>query len=132
MTESCRKLREKSFAFAVRIVKLVRFLEKERSEWVLSKQVMRSGTSVGANVRESRFAQSEADYVSKLSIALKEADETGYWLDLLHETDYITAEQFDSLNSDLDLLIGTLVNIVKASKRKFSTKPSSVSRSKAL
>ena len=122
MTESCLRLREKSFAFAVRIVKLVRFLETERNEWVLSKQVLRSGTSIGANVRESRFAQSTADYVSKLSIALKESDETGYWLELLQETELITAEQFESLNVDLNWLIGTLVNIVKASKRKFSAK----------
>ena len=122
MTESCLRLREKSFAFAVRIVKLVRFLEAERNERVLSRQVLRSGTSVGANVRESRFAQSTADYVSKLSIALKEADETGYWLELLHETKLITDEQFESLNVDLNWLTGTLVNIVKASKRKLSTK----------
>lgn len=85
MTEIGIKLRKKSFEFALRIVKLARFLETEKKDWVLSRQILKSGTSIGANVRESRFAQSTADFVSKLTIALKEAEETEYWLELLTE-----------------------------------------------
>ena len=116
MTEIGEKLRNNSFTFALRIVKLAQFLESRKKEKVLSKQVLRSGTSIGANVRESRFAQSKADFSAKLFIALKEAEETEYWLELLLASGYITQEQRDSLQGDLDWLIATLVNSVKKSK----------------
>ena len=117
MTEIGGKLRDNSFAFALRIVKLSQFLETRKKEKVLSRQILRSGTSIGANVRESRFAQSNADFVAKLFIALKEAEETEYWLDLLLSSEYITAEQHTSLRTDLDWLIATLVNSVKKAKK---------------
>ena len=117
MTDTGRKLREKSFTFATCIVKLAKSLENERKDRTLSRQILRSGTSIGANIRESRFAQSPSDFISKLSIALKEAEETQYWLELLLETDYLARNQYTSLNEQVDWLIGTLVNVVKSSKR---------------
>ncbi len=80
-------------------------------------QVLRSGTSIGANIREAQFAQSKADFVSKLSIALKEASETQYWVDLLSASGLVTKDQFDLLKADADWLVGTLVNVIKATKR---------------
>lgn len=101
-----------SKAFALRIIKLFEFLRDEKREFVISKQIYRSGTSIGANVAESPFAQSDADYIHKLRIALKEANETRYWLELLHESGKITHPEFDSLNNDLSTIIGTVVNII--------------------
>ena len=121
MTEIGIKLRKKSFEFALRIVKLARFLETEKKDWVLSRQILKSGTSIGANVRESRFAQSTADFVSKLTIALKEAEETEYWLELLTEAEMISEKQCASLQKDLNWIIATLVNSVKVSKRSLKT-----------
>ena len=121
MTEIGIKLRKKSFEFALRIVKLARFLETEKKDWVLSRQILKSGTSIGANVRESRFAQSTADFVSKLTIALKEAEETEYWLELLTAAEMITERQCASLQKDLNWIIATLVNSVKVSKRSLKT-----------
>ena len=89
---------------------------KEKKEFVISKQVYRSGTSIGANIAESIYAQSEADYINKLKISLKEASETKYWLELLHETEYINDVQFDSLHDENSKLIGTLVNIINSTK----------------
>ena len=89
-----------------------------KKEYVLSKQVLRSGTSIGANIRECKNAQSNADFVSKLSIALKEADETQYWLEVLTLSDYITKTEFASINQDVDELIAMLVSAIKTSKRK--------------
>ena len=90
----------------------------ERKEYVLSKQMLRSGTSIGANIAESRNAQSGADFTSKLSIALKEADETAYWFELLKATKYITEEEYDSVNMDLNELTAMLIAAVKSSKSK--------------
>jgi four helix bundle protein len=90
-------LREKSYSFALQIVQLAKELN-EKKEYVLSKQVLRSGTSIGAMVRESEFAQSKADFISKLSIALKETNETGYWLLLLKDSGYISEDAFSKLN----------------------------------
>ena len=98
--------------FAIRIVKLYVFLKEEKHEFVISKQIYRCGTSIGANIAESTYAQSPADYISKLSIALKEASETLYWLDLLKETDNITIEQYNSISNDIKTIIGTLINII--------------------
>ena len=121
MTEIGIKLRKKSFEFALRIVKLARFLETDKKDWVLSRQILKSGTSIGANVRESRFAQSTADFVSKLTIALKEAEETEYWLELLTAAEMISEKQRISLEKDLSWIIATLVNSVKVSKRSLKT-----------
>ena len=88
---------EKSFEFAVRIVNLYKFLTGEKKEFVMSKQLLRCGTSIGANVAEAQKGQSYADFLSKMCIASKEANETSYWLRLLHRTDYINREQFESL-----------------------------------
>ena len=109
-------VKEKSFRFAVRIVKLCEFLRETKSEHIISRQLLRCGTSIGANTAESRYAQSRADFVSKLSIALKEAAETDYWLRLLYETDYLTKKQFSSLMYDCDEIEKLLSAIVKTIK----------------
>jgi four helix bundle protein len=109
-------VKNKSFDFALRIVKLYQFLCDTKKEFVLSKQVLRSGTSIGANVRESEHGQSKADFISKLSIALKEANETDYWLELLYKSNYIDEVQYLSLKSDMDEILKLLVSIVKTSK----------------
>jgi four helix bundle protein len=109
-------VKEKSFRFSVRIVKLCRFLRETKKEHVMSKQLLRCGTSIGANVAESQQAQSRADFTSKLNIALKEAVETDYWLRLLYETGYLTKTQFVSIISDCDELEKLLVTIVKSTK----------------
>ena len=113
---------ELSKKFALRIVKLYIFLKEERKEYVMSKQIYRCGTSIGANIAESQFAQSDADYISKLSIALKETAETVYWLELLHETDFISTKQYESILNDAKTIIGTLVNIINKIKNKNSIK----------
>ena len=109
-------IREKSKAFAVRIVRFVKYLRDEKGEQVLSKQILRSGTSIGANIFESRNAQSKDDFVHKLSIALKEADETAYWLEVFLGAEIIDQSMYNSLYSDLDELISLLVSIIKSSK----------------
>lgn len=105
---------EKTKAFAIRIIKLYNMLRYDKKEYVLSKQLLRSGTSIGANTREAMRGQSKADFYSKLNIALKEADETSYWLELLHETDFITNKQFDSIHKDCEEIISLLVSITKS------------------
>jgi four helix bundle protein len=109
-------LKNKSYKFAIRIVRLSQHLKGEKKEYVLSKQVLRSGTSVGALIREAEFGQSRADFVSKMSIALKEANETDYWLCILKDTDYLDSKLFDSLQSDCKELIAMLVATVKTAK----------------
>ena len=108
----------KSLAFAVKIVKFCRYLCDEKKEYVLAKQLLRSGTSIGANVRESKNAQSDADFINKLSIALKEADETQYWLELLQMSEIITSDEFCEINNDVKELIAMLTTIVKKLKDK--------------
>ena len=110
-------IEDKSFEFAVRIVNLRKFLMKEKDEYLLSKQLLRSGTSIGANVAEAQRAQSKADFISKISIALKEANETNYWLKLLYRTDYMDEKQFESMVNDLDQIISILVSICNTSKQ---------------
>ena len=105
-----------SKAFAVRIIKLYKFLTDEKQVYVLSKQVLRSGTSIGANVRESVNAQSRMDFINKLNIALKEANETEYWLELLHESNMIDDIQFESIYNDCGKLVATLTKIIKTTK----------------
>ena len=109
-------VKEKSFRFAVRIVKLCKFLQEEKREYIMSKQLLRSGTSIGANITEAQQAQSRPDFISKLNISLKEAVETDYWIRLLYETEYLTKEQFTSIIGDCDELEKLLVSIVKATK----------------
>ena len=109
-------IQEKSFRFAVRIVNLCRYLQTEQKEFVLTKQLLKSGTSIGANVSEAQQAQSRPDFVSKLNIALKEAYETNYWLRLLHETNFLTDDAFQSIITDCQELERLLVSIVKTSK----------------
>ena len=95
---------------------MYKYLCENKHEYDISRQVYRSGTSIGANIAESKNAQSNADYISKLSIALKEADETEYWLILLYKSDTITQQEYDSLLSDLQTIIGTLINVIKKLK----------------
>lgn len=102
--------------FALRIVKMCQYLRDNKKETVLSKQVLRSGTSIGANIYESEHAQSKADFLSKLYIALKESNETKYWLELLFRSGYLNEDAYNSINSDLKIIIGTLVNIIKKTK----------------
>jgi four helix bundle protein len=109
-------VRDKSFEFAIRIVKLSKYLVEQKREFVLSKQLLRSGTAVGALIRESEHAESKADFIHKLSIALKEANETDYWIDLLHKTDYLTSKEHQSIKTDILELIKLLIAIIKTSK----------------
>ena len=109
---------EKSFEFAVRIVNLYRYLKKEHKEYVLSKQILRCGTSIGANVAEAQKGQSKADFAAKMNIALKEANETQYWLKLLFHTDYLSESQYISMNRDIQELLGLLIAICKSSNTK--------------
>ena len=109
---------EKSFDFAVRIVNVYKYLVKEHMEYILSKQLLRSGTSIGANISEAQRGQSKADFVAKMSIALKEANETQYWLRLLYRTDYLSKEQYQSLNADIMELLSILTAICKTSTGK--------------
>lgn len=113
-------LDEKSMLFAVRIVKFYQYLCTEKKEYVMSKQILRSGTSIGANLRESKNAQSTSDFIHKLNIALKEADETQYWLELLKMSDIITEEYYDTLNQHLSELIAMLISSIKTLKSKVS------------
>ena len=106
----------KSKAFALRVIKLYKYLCGKKREFVMSKQIMRSGTSIGANVREATRAQSTPDFISKMNIALKEAEETCYWLELLHESEYLDERAFNSLYSDSMELIKILASIVKTSR----------------
>ncbi len=107
---------EKSYGFAIRIVKLYKWLTGERKEYVLSKQLLRSGTAIGALLREAAHAQSKPDFLNKVNIALKEANETVYWLMLLKDTAYITIEEFMSINIDAEELLRLLTSIVKTTK----------------
>jgi four helix bundle protein len=109
-------IKEKSFAFAIEIVSLYKILA-ERKEFVLSKQLLRSGTSIAANVRESEHAQSKADFIHKLSIALKEANETEYWIDLLFETKYLSQTEFDIIKPKIVELLKLLTSIINTSKK---------------
>ena len=106
----------KSKKFAVRIVRLYQYLQTEKQEYVMSKQLLRAGTSVGANVREALQGQSKADFTAKMSISLKEISETEYWLELLFETDYLSVEQYTSIEADCKELVKMLTSIVKTSR----------------
>ncbi|WP_373834454.1 four helix bundle protein [Bacteroides heparinolyticus] len=107
---------EKSYSFALRIIRLYCFLKEEKREFVLSKQVLRSGTAIGALISEAKFAQSKADFINKMYIALKEANETKYWLSLLKDSSYISEEMFLSIFPEISEIVSLLVAIVKSSK----------------
>ncbi|MCF8321275.1 MAG: four helix bundle protein [Flavobacterium sp.] len=111
------RYQKKSFLFAIEIVSLYKVLV-DRKEFVLSKQLLRSGTSIGANIRESEHAQSKADFIHKLSISLKEANETEYWLDLLFETKFINLIEFENIKPKIIELLKLLTSIIKTSKSK--------------
>ena len=110
------QIENKSFQFSIRIVKLARYLQEEKREYILSKQLIRAGTSIGANVVESQQAQSRPDFISKLSIALKEAVETNYWLRLLHAAEYLSDSEFQSVVSDCKELEKLLTAIIKTTR----------------
>ena len=117
-------IHELSYDFGCRITRLFQYLteDSEYKEYVMSKQIYRSGTSVGANVRESKHAQSDADFLSKMSIAYKEADETDYWMNLLHDNGYINESQYESLKRDMDRILKLLTSIVKTMNQKVKGK----------
>jgi len=110
-------IREKSYNFALRIVNLYKYISNSKKEFVLSKQVLRSGTSVGAMVEEALQAESKADFIHKLSIANKESNETLFWLRLLKDSEYLTIKEFDSIEMDCQEIIKLLISIIKKSKQ---------------
>ncbi len=110
-------VKDKSLSFAIRIVNLYKYLVAEKRETVMSKQLLRCGTSIGANIREAEQAQSRADFLSKQNIALKEANETEYWLELLMQTGFITQNEYESINNDCVELNKLLISIIKSTKQ---------------
>jgi four helix bundle protein len=110
-------VKDKSFTFALRVINCYKYLCEEQHEYVLSKQFLRSGTAIGALIREAEHAESKADFVHKLSISLKEANETKYWLDLLYQAKYIDKKAFESISADSEELLKLLVSIIKTSKK---------------
>lgn len=107
---------DKSKAFAIRIVRMYVWLKDNKQEYVLSKQCLRSGTSIGANVHEGVMARSKAEFIAKLQISLKEANETKYWLEILHETDFLTEDMYNSIYPECIELIKLLISIIKSSR----------------
>ena len=114
-------LRDKSLFFAIRIVNLCKYLHAEKNEYIISKQVVRSGTSVGAMIREAEHSESKIDFIHKLAIAQKEINETIYWLELLQATVFINKEEFESINLDAIELIKILTTIIKNTKSNLTT-----------
>lgn len=111
-------IKSKSFAFALRIVNLYQNLANEKKEYVLSKQLLRSGTAIGALVREAEHAESKADFIHKMSIALKEANETEYWLELLQQSGYLDENNYKSIDLEIKEILRLLISIIKLSKQK--------------
>jgi len=109
-------IKTKSFNFAIRMVKLHQYLCEQKKEFVLSKQLLRSGTSVGAMIREAEHSESKPDFIHKMAIAQKEINETIYWIELLKATDYLNLEQFESINTDAIELIKMITSIIKTAK----------------
>ena len=110
-------LKDKSFAFALRVIKLSHFLQKKKKEFILSKQLLRSGTAIGALVREAEQAESKADFIHKMAIALKEANEADYWIELLYQSETIEKNGYESIKPDMVELLKLLISIIKTSKR---------------
>jgi four helix bundle protein len=121
MNEQKNVIKEKSFAFAIRVVKLFQFLVESKKEFVLSKQLLRSGTAVGALVREAQNAESAKDFIHKLGIAQKECDESIYWLELLTTTNYLNQKEYESLNSDALELLKMIRSAIITSKKKLTS-----------
>jgi four helix bundle protein len=113
-------IKNKSFDFALRVVKLFRFLCDEKREYVMSKQLLRSGTSIGASVRESEHAESKLDFVHKMAIAQKEANESDYWLELLYKSDYLDEKMYASVKSDIEEIQKILASIIISAKKKLN------------
>ena len=111
-------LKTKSFNFAVRIVKLYKYLKREHNEFILSQQIVRSGTAIGALIREAEHGESLKDFAHKLNIGLKEANEAKYWLDLLFATEFITKKMYESMNTDCEELLKLLTASLKTTKRR--------------
>ena len=109
-------VKNKSFDFAIRIIKLYQYLQIEKKEYILSKQLLRSGTSVGAMVREAEHAESKADFIHKLAISQKEINETIYWLELMKATDYLNQTEFETINKDASEIIRLITSIIKTTK----------------
>jgi len=118
MSERRSVIKDKSFLFAVRIIKLYQFLVEDKKEYIISKQLLRSGTSIGALVREAQNAESKKDFIHKLSISQKECDETMYWLELLKETKYINEQEFEDINNEAVELLKMLRSAIITSKNK--------------
>jgi len=110
-------LKDKSFQFALKIVQLYKFLTEEKREYIMSKQLLRSGTSIGANIREGQNAQSKPDFIHKFSIAQKECDETLYWLELLHQSDFLEDMKFNSIHSDANEILKMLRSSILTTKQ---------------
>ena len=119
-------LYSKSKQLSINIVKLYKSLSSEKGEYVLSKQLLRSGTSIGANIREGKRPQSDADFVSKMSIALKEAEETLYWLEILHETDYLEESDFNEFYENTEEIVKILVSVIKTKKQEMQNSQNSL------
>lgn len=109
-------LKNKSYDFALRIVNLTKYLQEEKKEFILSKQILRSGTAIGALIAESEYAQSKSDFISKLHISIKEANETNYWLNLLKDSSYINDKMYKSISPDLTELLKILTSSIKTAK----------------
>ncbi|MCK5154533.1 MAG: four helix bundle protein [Spirochaetales bacterium] len=109
-------VKDKSFAFALKIVKLYKYL-CDNKEFVLSKQLLRSGTAIGALIREAEHAESKADFIHKMAISLKEANETEYWIDLLYQSEYLNESYYSSLKANIEELLKLLISIIKSSKQ---------------
>jgi len=119
-------IQEKSFKFAIRIINCYRYLIDVKKEYILSKQILRSGTSIGANVEEAIGGQSEKDFVNKISIAYKESRETNYWLKLLKETNFIDTKMLTSINNDCEEIIKIITSIQKTIKSNINNKISNL------
>ena len=117
MNEKRSIIKDKSFAFAVRVIKLYQYLTEKKKEYVLSKQLLRSGTAIGALVREAQNAESTKDFIHKLGISQKECDETIYWLELLKETEYLNEKEFESINQEANELLKMLRSAIITSKK---------------
>ncbi|MBN8824636.1 MULTISPECIES: four helix bundle protein [unclassified Spirosoma] len=117
MVQKANITKDKSFAFAIRIINLEKYLRKNKRETVLSRQLLRSGTSVGANIREGYNAESDADFIHKFGMAQKECDETCYWLELLNATNYLDEKQFTSIHTDAEALLKIIKSVILTKKK---------------
>lgn len=118
MSEKKNVLKDKSFGFAIRIINLYKYLTATKNEYVLSEQLLRSGTAVGALVRESQNAESKADFIHKLAVAQKECDESIYWIELLFQTDYLSSTEYESINNEATEILKIIRSIIITTKNK--------------